>query len=187
MSVQPAGSMESTSEVVSGAVVDPRTGRDHVVRVDVEDELRAGQRLLAGGRVLRRRHLEPASLAPGGSRLRVRGRRRGAAGELEDGERRRDGPGALQEAAAVDARPGAPRSSMDSRISALTAAVLRPRRRRDELAVGDRPGVEGELVVGTVAQATGEGADASHAGRIRPARPVLKGRSQAVEGGCPRA
>ncbi len=70
-----------------GGVVDPRPGRDHVVRVHVEDELGTGQRLLAGGRVLGGRHVEPSTPSPGGGRrLRMRGRRRAAAREFENGE-----------------------------------------------------------------------------------------------------
>ena len=73
--------------------------------------------------------------------LRVRGRRRGAAGELEHGERRRDGPGALQEAPAVHPDPacrvvdGRPDQRVDLAVPGRCG-------RRDELAVGDGPGAE---------------------------------------------
>ena len=66
-------------------------------------------------------------------------------------------------------------SSMDCRISSLTAAVLSLSAAPGRTPVGDRPGGEGQLVVGAVTQAAGEAADASHAGRLRPASTGLTG------------
>ena len=155
-------------------VLHPRAGRDHMVGVDVEDELRTGQGLPAGGGVLRRRHVEPAAPAPCRPRLRVRRRRSGAAGELEDGERRRYGPGALQEAAPI--QPGPARCVLDGLPNQLVdRAVLFALGGWDELPIGDGPGDDGQLVVRNVAQVARERADASHAGRIRPASAGLKG------------
>ena len=62
-------------------------------------------------------------------------------------------------------------SSMDSRISALTVRSFAPSEAGTNSPLETGPAREGQLVVGTVAQATGEGADASHTGRLRPAPP----------------
>ena len=146
--------------------------------VDVEDELRTGQRacpqaaVSSGGGTLN----VPAP-APWRPRLRVRRRRGGAAGELEGGERRRHGAGALQEAAPVHPGP-ARRSSIGRRISSLTARSRSLGGGGDELAVGDGPGGSGSVVVRPVTEAAGEGADASHVGRIRPALYERKGRAR---------
>ena len=144
-----------------GGVLDPRTARDHVVRVHVEDEFRTGQRVLAGRRVRGRGRGEPPSPGP-----RVRGRlpmRRGrAAGELEGGEGHRHGPGALQEAPAVHAEP--PRGVVDGlvRMSSLTFRSRRTLGGRDEFAVGHGSRGEWEVIVVPIPQSAGERADPSH-------------------------
>ena len=69
-------------------------------------------------------------------------------------------------------------------VALTDRAILRPLRSRDELAVGDRPGLQGQLVVGAVTQATGERADASHGRENTPGLDGIEGAvSQVVPGG----
>jgi len=131
------------------------------VGVDVEDELRPGQRLLARRGVLGRWHAERAARAMAGSRSELRHRPRRTARKLEHGEGSRHGPGPLQEAPAV--YPDAPRRFVDgSPDQFVDGPVACATLGGDELAVGDRPGRERELVVVLVAKSAGEPAAHSH-------------------------
>ena len=159
VSVQPAGSMESTSSVVSGAfcthgpagitwwVWTSKMNSD-----PVSAWLQAA--VSSGGGALKR---PPLPLVRRRLR-RAAPTRSGAAGELEDGERRRHGPGALQEAPPVHPDATGRRRRWTRRIISLTLPVLlrsrrpgrtrrwRPVRRRAEAgrradrAVGGRTG-----------------------------------------------
>ena len=144
--MHPAGSMREHQRVGLRRVLDPRTARDHVVGVDVEDELRPRQRLLAGRGVLGRRHVEPSAAALGATRP-----ARATAGDEQPASSK-----AAREAATPRRpagigggrrRAAAPTSSMDARTSVVDRPVPGCLRGGDELTVGDRPGREREMVV----------------------------------------
>ena len=149
-------------------IVDPGPGRNHMVRVDVEDELRAGQGLLTRRRVLRRRHVEPAALPRGGRRLRMRGRRRAATGELEGGERRRHRAGSLQESPPVHASP--PRRVVDRLPDQrVDLAVLAPAAAGTNSPLETGPAVSGSWSSGRSRWRREKEPMPAMAGRIRPA------------------
>ena len=148
-----SGTIPSTRLHGLGRVLRPRSVGHDVMRVHVEDELGAGQRLLARHDFVRRRHRERAARTGGrrstesrrGRRRRPRGRR-AARGEIDRGEHGRDAGRALQEPAPIHAGPIG--RVVDGRPGGrLHVAFVPARRIGDVLAVGSRRHGEREFVV----------------------------------------